>query len=365
MRAFSDRPLYPDLKALTSNNYPPLSFYIAGSLGLLVGDNIIAGRIISFVSLLIIAINIGLIVQRLGKWSLIALFSAVVFLAYMAGHHYEYIGMNDPQMLAHAIQLIGFLVFLTSNQTDGLLILSLVIIFVGGLVKHNLLTLTLAITLWLFFYKRRSFYVWLAASLAMLVGCLGLFYSIYGSNFFTSLLAAARHWGLGNMAEHLVERRFTPLLLLLASGSILLAIDYTNRYTQLIAFYVLLAGIWGIYISGGAGVNFKAIFDLIIGLTLMSGLAIQRFGEMFSRLNILDRKTPKSSLVRITGMFVLCLTVLFTIPQRGVDLLLFLGNLENEKALVAQDIAFIAAHDGPQPCVRISRFATGLKNRSR
>jgi hypothetical protein len=122
MHAFSDRPLYPNLKALTSNNYPPLSFYIVGSLGLLVGDNIIAGRIIAFVSLLIIATNIGLIVQRIGKSSLIALFSAFVFLAYMAGHHYEYIGMNDPQMLAHAIQLTGFLVFLTSNQTGGLLI---------------------------------------------------------------------------------------------------------------------------------------------------------------------------------------------------------------------------------------------------
>jgi hypothetical protein len=221
------------------------------------------------------------------------------------------------------------------------------------MVKHNLLALPLAITLWLFLYKRRSFYIWLATLLAMLVGCLGLFYLIYGSNFFTSLLAAPRDWGLGTMAEHL-DRWFTPLLLLLASGSILLAIDYSNLYTQLMTFYVLFAGIWGIFISGGAGVNFNAIFDLIIGLTLMSGLAIQRLGEMFSKLNISDRKALTPSLVQITGMFILCLTVLFTMPQRGVDLLLFIGNLENEKALVTKDIAFIAAHDGPAMCENLA-----------
>ena len=52
-------PFYPSLDASISNNYPPLSFYIVGGIGQIFRDNIITGRIISLLSLLVIAICIG------------------------------------------------------------------------------------------------------------------------------------------------------------------------------------------------------------------------------------------------------------------------------------------------------------------
>src|SRR5215472_15267788 len=48
--AMSGAPLYPPADALFFNNYPPLSFYLVGAFGRLVGDNIVAGRIVSLAS---------------------------------------------------------------------------------------------------------------------------------------------------------------------------------------------------------------------------------------------------------------------------------------------------------------------------
>src|ERR1700685_253844 len=39
------------------DNYPPLSFYIVGLVGRVVGDNIFAGRAVSLISMLIVAAN--------------------------------------------------------------------------------------------------------------------------------------------------------------------------------------------------------------------------------------------------------------------------------------------------------------------
>ncbi len=59
--------LYPPRSALISDNYPPLSFYVVGALGHLVGDNIIAGRFIALASLLVVAGNVFFVLRALGE----------------------------------------------------------------------------------------------------------------------------------------------------------------------------------------------------------------------------------------------------------------------------------------------------------
>src|ERR1700716_1241342 len=51
-RAVSGEALYPASDSFLINNYPPLSFYLIGGLGALLGDNIVAGRIVSLASFL-------------------------------------------------------------------------------------------------------------------------------------------------------------------------------------------------------------------------------------------------------------------------------------------------------------------------
>ena len=47
--------LYPALNQLITNNYPPLSFYVVGFFGKLIGDNVLAGRLLSLLALVVIA----------------------------------------------------------------------------------------------------------------------------------------------------------------------------------------------------------------------------------------------------------------------------------------------------------------------
>src|SRR6185295_16458982 len=41
---------YPPDGGFLVNNYPPLSFYLVGAIGKLLGDNIVAGRIVSLLA---------------------------------------------------------------------------------------------------------------------------------------------------------------------------------------------------------------------------------------------------------------------------------------------------------------------------
>jgi hypothetical protein len=75
-RAMDGIILYPRPPEMLMNNYPPLSFYIIGPLGKLMGDYIIAGRIISVVSFLAIVALLGYIVARHTRSRRIGIFAA-------------------------------------------------------------------------------------------------------------------------------------------------------------------------------------------------------------------------------------------------------------------------------------------------
>ena len=56
--AMAGAPLYPGAQSTMINNYPPLSFYLAGALGRVLGDNIFAGRIVSLLSFFFVTFGI-------------------------------------------------------------------------------------------------------------------------------------------------------------------------------------------------------------------------------------------------------------------------------------------------------------------
>jgi hypothetical protein len=85
--AVSNIQLYPDSSALTANAYSPLSFYIIGTLGHIFGDNIIVGRMLAFISVLIVSSNIVLISRRLGASTSIAVLCGLVFLGYVTAQY--------------------------------------------------------------------------------------------------------------------------------------------------------------------------------------------------------------------------------------------------------------------------------------
>jgi len=99
-------PIYPPAGSLVGNNYPPLSFYAIGFIGKAFGvDNLFAGRVVSFVALVAVAIEIFLAVRILVGGRAGAAIGALWYLAIMARNSTIYVGTNDPQLGGEAIML--------------------------------------------------------------------------------------------------------------------------------------------------------------------------------------------------------------------------------------------------------------------
>jgi hypothetical protein len=96
--------IYPAADSLVGNNYPPLSFYAIGFIGRVLGaDNLFVGRVVSFVALISIAIEIFLCVRILVGGRAGAAIGALWYLALMARNSIIYVGTNDPQFAREAI----------------------------------------------------------------------------------------------------------------------------------------------------------------------------------------------------------------------------------------------------------------------
>jgi len=116
--AMGKMPLYPSADQLITNNYPPLSFYIVGLVGRLVGDPVLGGRLLSPIAVVAIAVAIALSVRRLGGSSLAARISAAFYVATISRFYVSYAGMDEPQLLGEAVMAFGFLGFLIARSND-------------------------------------------------------------------------------------------------------------------------------------------------------------------------------------------------------------------------------------------------------
>ena len=112
--AMSGAPLYPGPQSFMIDNYPPLSFYLVGALGRVLGDYIFAGRIISLLAFFFVSFGIFAAARRMGCKRFEASFAALLYAGGLLVFT-DYVGMDDPQMLAHAIAMTGFLLLLGSS----------------------------------------------------------------------------------------------------------------------------------------------------------------------------------------------------------------------------------------------------------
>ncbi len=136
---------YPDQHGYIVNNYPPLSFYVVGVLARLVGDNIIAGRMISLVAFVCVTAGVFQAARIIGCRAIHAALASLLLMAWLLVGS-DYVGMNDPQMLGHALEIAALLLVLKKSLND---IAAAVLFAVAVFVKHNLVAMPLAVGLWL------------------------------------------------------------------------------------------------------------------------------------------------------------------------------------------------------------------------
>ena len=271
--AMGKMPLYPSLDKLITNNYPPLSFYVVGGFGKILGDPILAGRILSLLAIIIIAFCIGKIVRQFGGSLQAAVVGSAYFIGTMCLSFRWYVGVNDPQLLAQAIMIIVFFLFLRAMERDANYWLPLLIMVIAGFFKHNIITLPLSAMLGLVLWRRwRALRFSLFFSLVLAVIGLACCYGCYGADFSNNFLTP-RSWMLEKASDALGD-----LYSLWIGIFLWLLIAWRERQqksVQLITIMMIMALVVGFLQRLGSGVFVNAQFDLVIAVAIAMGLGFQ------------------------------------------------------------------------------------------
>lgn len=187
LNAFDPSQLYPKPTDLIVNNYPPLSFVLLRlfSFG---GEPILIGRIISLLSIGLIAYCVADVARSLGR----NLGAASIAGAWIFGIFIIivpiYPGMNDPNFAALAIMMTGLALFIRSCVQGETPYLASTIMVTALFFKHSIIALPIAAFVWLLMTERRLF--WRSAGYFLLLGGVGLVACsiFYGEDFFAQLL---------------------------------------------------------------------------------------------------------------------------------------------------------------------------------
>lgn len=335
----SERPLYPEPAGLFPNNYPPLSFPVVAAASWWGGDPLRAGRVVSLLALLALSAEIGWLARRFTGSTALGAFAALLFPASLAAAFEDYVAMNDPQLLGHALVLGGF-VLLGEGRSPARLATAALLMLLGGLVKHNLIALPLATTFWLLGRERRALASWLAASLLLGASALGALWSIFGASLFASVLGP-RTTSIG-IAAWVSADWLTRLAGPISVGLLAAREAWNDPDARLLALYAACALVIGFAATAGEGVGPNAYFDLLIALCLLGPFLLARVTAL----------VPTGARVIPTGALALALLLgpLIDAP----DALLGLpGRLEATRRLEAvtrEDVAHLAARPGPAVC---------------
>ncbi len=332
--AMSGAPLYPGAQSLMINNYPPLSFYLVGALGHFLSDNILAGRIVALLSFFFVAFGILAAVRRMGCKRFEASFAVFLYAGGLLVFT-DYVGMDDPQMLAHALAMGGFLLLLGEPRKAIHVGVAALLFVLAVFVKHNVIAMAAAATMWLSIYDRRSALRLVAFGIALLLCGLILFRFVYGMGLLAQLISA-RTYSLDSLRlgfDRWLHWGLVPLVGL----TVLVSVRWSDRYVRLVAFYAGFGTILGVGFLGGAGVDVNVLFDADIALALSIALLLNRIAW---------------------GAFAPAAAALYALPLlfaawtnpdwRDADT--WLHPMRDEDSLAQKDIAFLAVRRGPALC---------------
>ena len=337
--------LYPAKHGRGRVGYPFLSFYLVGYASRLVGDYLLTGRLISLVSFLISCVLVGLIVRKLsGAWGPAA-FASVFCLGLFCSRMPIYVGMDDPQMLAHPFFLLGLWLYLGAPPST-LRIAGITSLFiVGGNIKHNLLPTPISVLSDLFTTSLGKAVRFMGFGVVFLVLAIAVNIMVGGPSFISSMLAP-RPYSLES-ARGTFLALYYPQGLPLAVSAFWSIWRLHNRQARVIAFYFFSSLLIGAAFAGGGGVNANAFFDNLFAMSIIMGACLD-----------LLWKAPIPSLGnggrwRFLVPVLLYSTVVMDFVPRGLSMPKLLSELPVRQRLFDQEVSFLAAQPGPAICEKL------------
>lgn len=341
MRAMAGLSLYSADTPLFVNNYPPLSFYLVGSLGSLIGDMVLAGRLLSLAAVVTIALSAAVVARAAGARRIDAVLSGSAALGMLSGFATDYVGVNDPQLLAQGFLCAGFAVYVGGRGGAARLPLVALLFAAGLLCKHNVLALPLVATahlVWRGGNRERALYLGTGLGLAALA--LLVIEAKFGTGFFKNLLASRQY----DPARGVILS--TEMLdLLQAPIAVIGLFTLLGRQGGIVAAlgaYLVLSLLIAIGFSGGAGVDTNIFFDAMIACAMAAGPAT---AWVRARPGAGPRACAALALLIHAGL-------LFHMPialgRFAVDIAV--GELKERETLFLEDVAWLKAVPGPAIC---------------
>jgi dolichyl-phosphate-mannose-protein mannosyltransferase len=328
---------YPAPQSLMINNYPPLSFYIVGIAAKLFGDAIIAGRIAALVALVALATGIDTCARAMGATRFEGLFAALFFSAGVMLTS-DYAGMNDPQILGHAVAIGGLWLALREPRTPRDMVGAAALFALAFFIKHNLIVLPLATAVWLALLNPRLAVTFTASGAIFGLVGLGIFRQVFGFSLL-SMVASPRSYDITSIWDGL-ESWLTWSAIPLAGAVALFVIARRDRYAMFCAIYAAVATLAGVYFLGGAGVDANALFDADIALALSAALLLNRL-PVWREGAALAYAIPL-----IAGLWLL------DAPWETRDF--WFRPMADERASADAEIALLKASNGPAICEMLS-----------
>ena len=333
--------LYPAADSAIANNYPPLFFYVVAPLGRLMGDNIFAGRLIDVLSLLVMAANVYLWLTITRSPRVVGAFGALLLLAAFVRYSPEYSVMDDPQLLAHATMLTASTLLWRADFSPRAIIAAVILMIIAGLIKHLILPLPLATTLWIAVYRREKLATWITAGVVCTAVALALLWLLYGPQFFQGLLAArtySRYLLLKSTYHAVID--FLPVVALAAPALWALTPSCPwpslRRRTVFVLLYFGIAALIGCSAAGGSGVDRNAFFDVLIAACLGAALGLQCLSLIAQRAGVPEsRRAPAIVALVLAGFFA------FQALQRLPAEIATIRQLPSQEAQALSDVRLI------------------------
>jgi len=327
----------------TATAYPPISFHLVSWLGN-ANTYVLAGRLVSIVSLLAAGLFVGLIVKKAGGSRLTAVFCFFLYEIGIALLRADRIGMYDPQLLGEALSAAGLYFYVRDPDSKRLLCISALFFCLGGFTKHNLVALPAAVAIDLLLRSWRSFATW-ASAMVVWAGLLtAATMLVDGRYFFTHLLGGGGGRTYSYMTAwsqfHKYGEKFQTLLVIGTAWSVR---AFRSRTLFVAAF--LLSNVLGFLLSGGYGIDLNIFFNGFLAAVIVCGLAIS---DLTSALVALRPGGLNATAAMMFGLFFISI-FMFVPGQLKRDRKEMRDLPETEKEFQA-GVAFLKAHSGPAVC---------------
>jgi len=343
--AISGVRLYGAPPLFVYTTYPPLSFYLIGVLGKLTGDINAAGRWISLLGFFGVAVLLAGIVRRLTGRLRFAAYAALCFVIWIAAYKSDRVGMNDPQFLGMALSVAGLYCYVRDPASSKWLRWSAVLFALAMFSKQTIATLPCAVGIQLLLTDRKRLVAWLTAGAVAGFTLLIPTFAIGGPYFFTNLLLPRIHTYdllMANVAFYLMFFQI-PLVSALV-WSLWEPRGIWARPSSLGVLAFAVGNALGFVLCSSGGSDWNHLFDAILALALVAGLALPGVEKAVQGLAWRD------------GAFTVLLVVPFfytswiLLPQRiGDDAAASRSTAQLEKEFAA-GADFLKARPGPVLC---------------